>query len=78
MTAVDRDLETWLRDRLAASATADPAAAARALGDEDGLREPARRAARRIVATGDADATQRGRVVDPGTARGPFELRRRP
>lgn len=44
--------------------------------DPDALREPARRAARRLVAEGVAEAVQKGRVVDASTARGPFALRR--
>ena len=35
----------------------------------------ARRAARRLVATGTLEITQGGRVVDPSTARGPIRLR---
>ncbi|CAN5137476.1 hypothetical protein BH11ACT3_BH11ACT3_08460 [soil metagenome] len=40
--------------------------------------EPARRAARRLVASGDVVITQRGIVVDPSTARGPIRIRRIP
>jgi hypothetical protein len=40
------------------------------------LREPARRAARRLVATGDVEIIQGGRVVDPSTAKGPIRVRR--
>lgn len=39
--------------------------------------EPARRAARRLVAAGEVELVQRGRVVDPSTARGPVTIRRR-
>lgn len=39
------------------------------------LMEPARRAARRLVARGELEITQKGRVVDPSTARGPIRLR---
>ncbi|MFP4312540.1 MAG: DUF3253 domain-containing protein [Nitriliruptoraceae bacterium] len=55
------------------------AAAARASGDAEGWRalmEPARRAARRLVARGEVELTQDGRVVDPSTARGPVRIRR--
>jgi hypothetical protein len=48
-------------------------------GDDDAWRplmEPARRAARRLVAAGEVEITQRGRVVDPSTARGPIRIRR--
>jgi len=41
------------------------------------LMEPARRAARRLVAAGEVELTQRGRVVDPSTFRGPVRIRRR-
>ncbi|MCC5947729.1 MAG: DUF2256 and DUF3253 domain-containing protein [Nitriliruptoraceae bacterium] len=40
------------------------------------LMEPARRAARRLVAAGEVEITQRGRVVDPSTAKGPIRIRR--
>ena len=40
--------------------------------------EDARAAARRLVAAGKLDITQRGRIVDPSTARGPIRLRLRP
>lgn len=39
--------------------------------------EPARRAARRLVAAGEVELLQQGRVVDPSTARGPVTIRRR-
>jgi hypothetical protein len=39
--------------------------------------EPARRAARRLVAQGSVEITQHGRVVDPSTARGPIRIRTR-
>jgi hypothetical protein len=39
--------------------------------------EPARAAARRLVAAGEAEITQGGRVVHAGTARGPIRVRRR-
>lgn len=46
-------------------------------GEPDaGQEEAARRAARRLVAAGEVELLQRGRVVDPSTARGPFEIRR--
>ena len=41
------------------------------------LREPARRAARRLVAAGEVVVTQRGRLVDPSTSRGPIRVRLR-
>lgn len=48
-------------------------------GTEDAWRElmePARRAARRLVASGEVKITQGGRVVDPSTAKGPIRIRR--
>ena len=39
--------------------------------------EPARQAARRLVARDLVDITQSGRVVDPSTARGPIRIRAR-
>jgi hypothetical protein len=40
------------------------------------LMEPARAAARRLVAAGDVVLTQKGQVVDPSTAKGPIRIRR--
>jgi hypothetical protein len=83
VTTVDRELEAsilHLLDTRATTATACPSEAARAVGGDDwrDLMEPARRAARRLVASGDIDITQGGSVVDPSTARGPIRLRKRP
>lgn len=83
--AVDRALETAILDllsRRASGATICPSEAAKTVGgaDEDEWRplmEPARRAARRLVAAGDIEITQRGAVVDPSTAKGPIRLRSR-
>ena len=78
---VDRRLEDKIQELLAARAatsTICPSDAARAV-DPDGWRdlmEPARRAARRLVAAGSVEITQGGRVVDPSTARGPIRIRR--
>ncbi|MCZ4068716.1 DUF2256 and DUF3253 domain-containing protein [Microbacterium sp. H37-C3] len=62
----------------AAGATICPSEAARAVGGEEwrDLMEPARRAARRLVAGGEVEITQRGAVVDPSTAKGPIRIRR--
>ena len=66
----------------AAGATICPSEAARAVAgdaDEDAWRalmEPARRAARRLVAAGEVEITQGGKVVDPSTAKGPIRIRR--
>ncbi len=40
------------------------------------LMEDSRMAARRLVASGQVEITQNGRVVDPSTARGPIRIRR--
>ena len=77
---MDRQLEDAIRDLLdSRGSTICPSEAARAVaGDSDWheLMEPARRAARRLVATGEVEITQSGRVVDPSTARGPIRIRR--
>lgn len=77
---VDRDLEQAIRDLLVArnrNATICPSEAARVVGGDDWrpLMEPARRAARRLVARGELEIVQGGRAVDPSTARGPIRLR---
>ncbi len=79
---VDRELQAAILDLLAAragTATICPSEAARRVGGEDWrpLMEPARRAARRLVASGDIEILQGGHVVDPSTAKGPIRLRRR-
>ena len=84
VTDVDRRLEATILDllaRRAGGATICPSEAARAVGGDDEagwrpLMEPARRAARRLVAAGELEITQGGRVVDPSTAKGPIRLRR--
>ena len=81
---VDRELEASIRSLLAGragDATICPSEAARAVGGADetawrALMEPARRAARRLVAAGEVEITQGGRVVDPSTAKGPIRIRR--
>lgn len=70
-----------LLDRRAPTATICPSDAARAVydGDDDGWRalmEPARRAARRLVAAGEVEITQAGQPVEPAEARGPIRIRR--
>ncbi len=60
-----------------------PSEAAKAVGGKDarrdweGLMEPARAAARRLVAAGRIVITQGGRVVDGDTAKGPIRLKLR-
>jgi hypothetical protein len=81
VTETDRRLEQAILDLLdarTAAGTICPSEAARAVGG-DGWRElmePARRAARRLVAAEAVEITQQGRVVDPSTARGPIRIRR--
>lgn len=90
MRPVDRDLERatlHLLSRRADGATICPSEAAllvhgrTAAGGDGGdgwrdLLEPARAAARRLVAAGEVEITQRGQVVDPSTAKGPVRVRR--
>lgn len=68
-----------LLERRAPAATICPSEAARAVGGSDwrALMEPARQAARRLVARGEVEITQRGEVVELATARGPIRIRRR-
>ena len=81
VNATDLELEETIAALLAAranTATICPSDAARAIGGEAwrDLMEPARRAARRMVARGELQITQGGVVVDPSTAKGPIRLRR--
>jgi len=83
VTPQDRELEAAilrLLDRRAAKAAIDPSDAAHSVGGDAGhaLREPARRAARRLAAAGLVHVVQNGRVVDAATVRGPFLVRRHP
>lgn len=83
--AADVELERRILDMLAAraqDATMCPSEVARAEGGPggDGWRtrmEPVRAAARRLVARGEVEILQGGRVVDASTARGPIRLRLR-
>ena len=81
ITAVDRKLEasiTALLSSRAATSSICPSEAARDV-DPEGWRElmePARRAARRLMAAGEVEITQQGRVVDPSSAKGPIRIRR--
>lgn len=79
-TSTDEALEAAVRSLLAgrpAGATICPSEAARAVSPDGwrGLMEPARAAARRLVAAGQIEIVQGGRVVDPSTAKGPIRLR---
>ena len=81
VTDTDRALEASIRSLLASrkgGATICPSEAARAVGGEDwrDLMEPARRAARRLVAADEVEVPQGGKVVDPSTAKGPIRVRR--
>ncbi|WP_345454641.1 DUF2256 and DUF3253 domain-containing protein [Nocardioides marinquilinus] len=87
VTDTDRALEAAIGDLLdqrKGGATICPSEAARRVGTDQGLddegwrelMEPARRAARRLVAAGEVEITQGGRVVDPSTAKGAIRIRR--
>ena len=78
---IDEALEQQIRTLLAArasGATICPSEAARAVEPEGWqvLMELARAAARRLVAAGEVEITQGGRVVDPSTCKGPIRIRR--
>ena len=82
---VDRELEVAIRELLEQCGngkTICPSEAAKVVGGTESeavwrnLMEPARMAARRLVASGDVEMTQQGRVVDPSTAQGPIRIRR--
>ena len=81
LTAVDTALEDAILQLLnarARDASICPSEAARAVGGESwqSLMEPARKAARRLVAQEKAQITQGGKVVDPSRAKGPIRIRR--
>ncbi|RKS75340.1 hypothetical protein CLV35_1801 [Motilibacter peucedani] len=81
VSATDRALEASILRLLATrpvGGTICPSEAARDVGGDEwqGLLEPARAAARRLVVAGDVVITQGGRVVDPSTAKGPIGIRR--
>ena len=81
VNATDVQLEDSIAALLttgARNATISPSDAAKAVGGEqwNDLTEPARRAARRMVARGELQITQGGTVVDPSTAKGAILLRR--
>ncbi len=82
----DQALEAAILELLAERGrdkTICPSEAAKLVGgkaerrDWEGLMEPARAAARRLVAAGRIVITQHGRVVDPSTAKGPIRLKLR-
>ncbi len=83
--AADREMQAAILQLLAARGagkTICPSEAARAVAGSDEehawrpLMEPAREAARRLVASGHIVITQDGRVVDPSHAKGAIRLRR--
>lgn len=82
MTSHHQRLESAILDLLAqrrAGATICPSDAARAVGSDDDWRElmePARQAASRLVAAGQVEITQGGKVVDLASATGPIRIRR--
>lgn len=80
LTAVDTALEdaiVQLLNARARDASICPSEAARAVGGESwqSLMEPARKAARRLVAQEKVQITQAGKVVDPSRAKGPIRIR---
>ena len=82
--SVERALEAQILASLAAVArgvTICPSVVAQAIFGPTGLQQPqmerTRQAARRLVAAGQVQIVQAGKVVDPSTARGPIRLRRR-
>ena len=85
LTDVDRRLEAAILELLAqraSTSTICPSDAARAVGGDDeatwrALMDAARGAAARLVARGEVEITQGGRVVDLAAARGPVRIRRR-
>jgi hypothetical protein len=79
LTDADRQLEERLRVLLrSAPRGVGDVEVARAVDAEDwrSQLEPVRRAARRLVAAGEAEIVQAGRVVDGSTAAGPVTVRR--
>ncbi|MCR8671843.1 DUF3253 domain-containing protein [Agrococcus sp. HG114] len=84
MSASDDAMEAVILGLLAErrpGATICPSDAARRFAGDDEERwrpqmDAARAAARRLVARGEVEITQGGRVVDPVHARGPIRIRR--
>lgn len=74
-----RELERAILDLLRhRRGTICPSEAARRVGGEDWreLMERTREAGRRLAARGEIQVMQRGKVVDPGSARGPMRYAR--
>jgi len=81
LSPIDIEMESaiiQLLDARAGGATICPSEAARTVAPTDWrpLMEPARQAARRLVAAGRVVITQKGQIVDPSTAKGPIRIRR--
>ena len=80
MAVTDAQIEATILDLLAQrdpGKTICPSDAARALADDfRPLMAPVRRVARDLVARGEIEVTQKGRVVDIDAARGAIRLRR--
>ncbi|MBK1827946.1 DUF2256 and DUF3253 domain-containing protein [Haloferula rosea] len=76
-TRIEQTIVELLESR-ATSSTICPSEAARVLFPGDDWRsqmERTRRAARRLVSEGRLEIMQRGRAVDPSTAKGPIRLK---
>lgn len=75
--ALERAITDLLRQR-PRGGTICPSEVARAVAPDGwrALMERTRAAARRLVAAGEVEITQRGRIVDPSTAKGPIRIRR--
>ena len=76
----DQQIEERMRlllSRAAPGRTICPSDVARSLSADDWrpLMEPTRAVARRLVAAGEVEITQRGEIVDPRTAKGPIRIR---
>jgi hypothetical protein len=76
----DDDLEQRILAMLASrdpSSTICPSDVARETAPDDWrpLMEPVRAAARRLVASGQVEITQHGKVVDPADIKGPIRIR---
>lgn len=75
-TALERAIMELLTARAAGSSICPSEAAKRVEPDDwRDLMETARMAARRLEAAGRVEITQKGRAVDPSTARGPIRIR---
>ncbi|GGF26351.1 DUF3253 domain-containing protein [Williamsia phyllosphaerae] len=80
-SVTEADLEraiSKLLDARAPTSSICPSDAARAVAPTNWrpLMEPVRQAAKRLMAAGEVEITQRGTVVDPATVKGPIRIRR--